>query len=159
MASPCNRASKSFLLRPANLCTPLENSKITWICQVELMGFASGAKRICQSDYKDLPAGANRICRLDWTFFARNRGRLQRFHQNEKWKSEAISVNDSLKFGNKSTLTWIAPLNQYITVHWTVFPFFSFHFWMESLDNLQPIKNMIVGIGGILPDEPTDNFL
>ena len=91
MANPCNPARKSPLPRPANLCTPLDNSMITWICQVELLGFASGVYGICQSDYKDLPIGANRICRLDWSFFAWNCGRWQRFDQNEKWKSEVTS--------------------------------------------------------------------
>ena len=55
MANPCNPAGKSSLLQPANPCTPLDNSKITWICQVEQLGFAGGANGICQSDYKGLP--------------------------------------------------------------------------------------------------------
>ena len=70
MANPFNPASKSSLLWPANPCTLLDNSKITWICKVELQGFAGGANRICQLDYKDLPTGATKICQLDGTFFA-----------------------------------------------------------------------------------------
>ena len=48
------------------------------------------------SGVQGFAAGANRIWKLDWTFFARNHGRFQGFHRNEKLRSEAKSANHGL---------------------------------------------------------------
>ena len=82
-----NSSRWQILFAPAgNPCTPLDNFKITRICQeeyrdmqVELMGFASQMTRICQLELTGVAEGIG-------YFFAQNCGRLQGFHQNENPK-------------------------------------------------------------------------
>ena len=93
--NPISSRWQILVIRPANPCTPLDNSKITWIwqveldlpaeltgftswitriCQLELIGFANWIAHFfpkifrifCQAEYWDLLAGANRICRPDY---------------------------------------------------------------------------------------------